>query len=104
MSNDLKQQAHEYKKKKKLIAYILWFFFGTLGIHRFYLRRYLSGGIIFLLTLASVYFQINGNEGAELALIAIPMIFMIVDIFYIPRMVNIINTDIALQLGLDMIS
>ena len=31
------------------VAYILWFFFGLLGIHRFYLGRPISG-IIWLLT------------------------------------------------------
>lgn len=28
-----------------LIAYILWFFFGYLGVHRFYCGRYISGTI-----------------------------------------------------------
>ena len=31
------------------VAYILWFFFGLLGIHRFYLGRPLSG-LIYLFT------------------------------------------------------
>jgi TM2 domain-containing membrane protein YozV len=36
-------------QKDTLVAYILWFFFGFLGIHRFYLNRPVSG-IIWLLT------------------------------------------------------
>ncbi len=35
--------------KSVLVAYILWFFFGYFGVHRFYLNRPLSG-IIYLLT------------------------------------------------------
>ena len=35
--------------KSKLVAYLLWFFFGVLGIHRFYLGKTISG-VIWLLT------------------------------------------------------
>ena len=35
--------------KSKLIAYLLWFFFGVLGIHKFYLHNWLWG-IIYLFT------------------------------------------------------
>ena len=52
-----------------LIAYILWFFFGVLGVHRFYCGRYITG-IIWLLT--------GGLCG----------IGWVIDIFLIPFMVN----------------
>jgi TM2 domain-containing membrane protein YozV len=51
-----------------LVAYILWFFLGYLGIHRFYCGRYISG-IIWFLT--------GGLFG----------IGWIIDIFLIPGMV-----------------
>ena len=35
--------------KSKLIAYLLWFFFGLLGIHNFYLGK-VGMGILYLLT------------------------------------------------------
>lgn len=35
--------------KSKLAAYLLWFFFGLLGIHRFYLGK-VGTGILYLLT------------------------------------------------------
>jgi len=36
--------------KNVLVAYALWFVFGLLGVHHFYLKRY-GWGIIYLLTL-----------------------------------------------------
>lgn len=35
--------------KSKFVAYLLWFFFGILGIHRFYLGK-VGTGILYLLT------------------------------------------------------
>jgi TM2 domain-containing membrane protein YozV len=35
--------------KSKGIAYLLWFFFGFLGIHRFYLGK-TGSGLLYLLT------------------------------------------------------
>ena len=35
-------------KRSILIAYLLWFFLGVLGIHRFYCGKYISGTIWFL--------------------------------------------------------
>ena len=37
------------KSRSGIVAYLLWFFFGIFGIHRFYLGRPVSG-VIWLLT------------------------------------------------------
>ncbi|MGV3278234.1 NINE protein [Rickettsiales bacterium LUAb2] len=43
-------------KKSCLVAYILWFVFGLLGVHRFYVKRAFSGIVQFILLLISLAF------------------------------------------------
>ncbi len=58
--------------RSKLIAYLLWFFFGFIGVHRFYCGR-IGTGILWLLT--------GGLAG----------IGWLVDLFLIPEMVREAN-------------
>jgi len=37
------------KEKETWVAYLLWFFFGFLGVHKFYLGK-MGWGILYLLT------------------------------------------------------
>ena len=60
MSSDRSYAQYDIEKKSLLVAYLLWFFLGYVGAHRFYLGRPLSGfvmlvlsGIILLVTLLS---------------------------------------------------
>ncbi|MDG2422968.1 MAG: NINE protein [Phycisphaerales bacterium] len=62
------------------IAYLLWFFFGLLGIHRFYLGRPISG-VIYLLTGGVFLFG------------------WIIDLFLIPGMVRIANLEWKVATG-----
>jgi TM2 domain-containing membrane protein YozV len=55
-----------------VVAYLLWFFFGFLGVHRFYCGKYITG-IIWLLT--------GGLCG----------IGWLIDIFLVPFMVSADN-------------
>lgn len=34
------QSEMEHRKKSTVIAYLLWFFLGSLGAHRFYVRKF----------------------------------------------------------------
>ncbi len=42
--------AYDAGKKSALLAYLLWFFLGTFGIHRFYLGRIFTGLMMLGLT------------------------------------------------------
>ena len=37
-------------KRSEVVAFLLWFFFGILGAHRFYLKRIGSGVLMLVLT------------------------------------------------------
>ena len=62
--------------KSTVVAYLLWFFLGGLGIHRFYLGRPISG-IFYLLTVGG--FAIG----------------WIIDLFLIPGMVRQENAKMS---------
>ncbi|PIU29067.1 MAG: hypothetical protein COT09_02785 [Candidatus Hydromicrobium americanum] len=45
------QVYYENQKKSTLVALLLWLFFGTLGFHRFYLRKVGTGIMLLILSL-----------------------------------------------------
>ncbi len=50
------------RQKSLVVAYILWFFFGMIGAHRFYMDRTASGMIqltIVFLQMFFIFFSIN---------------------------------------------
>jgi len=73
--------AYQARKKEVLVAYLLWFFLGPLGIHRIYSNRVTSGVVMLVLCIAWV--------PLFFVLIGIPMVFGLmiwwfVDAFLIP--------------------
>lgn len=82
LSNDAKaMMAFETGKKSTGIGYLLWFFFGGLGVHRFYLGRTGSGIamlVIFILSLILTFAFIGAFGFIVLG------IWVIVDAFLIP--------------------
>ena len=62
--------------KSTVVAYLLWFFLGGLGIHRFYLGRPISG-IFYLLTVGGF------------------VIGWIIDLFLVPGMVRQENAKMS---------
>jgi TM2 domain-containing membrane protein YozV len=63
MTADRAYAQYDIEKKSLLVSYLLWFFLGYVGAHRFYLGKVLSGfvmlslsGVVLLLTLISFGF------------------------------------------------
>ncbi len=94
MSTDRSYAQYDIEKKSLLVAYLLWFFLGYVGAHRFYLGRPLSGfimlalsGVILLLTVISF--------GFLSFLWAIVGLWWLIDALLIPGMAAGRNSDIA---------
>ncbi len=87
--------------KSPLLAYLLWIFLGGLGIHRFYLGK--SGSGIGMLALAFVG-AITLPLGVGLFLLAALGIWMLVDLFLIPGMVNEQRSKLRTELTYQMAS
>lgn len=49
--------AYDARKKSALLAYLLWFFLGFFGLHRFYLGHVVSGLIMLGLTVVGSVLQ-----------------------------------------------
>lgn len=72
-------------RKSTLVAYLLWFFFGGIGAHKFYLGKSSRGFIYILLSFA----WLCGFVAPVLFLFAIPLgLLLFVDIFTIPGQVR----------------
>ena len=85
---------YDIEKKSLLVAYLLWFFLGYVGAHRFYLGRPLSGfimlalsGVVLVLTLVTF--------GLLSFLWAIVGLWWLIDALLIPGMAAGRNSQIA---------
>lgn len=86
--------ASETQKRSKniWIAYVLWFFFGGLGGHRYYLNRVPSA--IFMTALLVAGLLMLPLFGFGFVLLAPLAIWAVIDAFLIPGMVNRFNSEI----------
>jgi hypothetical protein len=79
-----------------LVAYLLWFFLGVVGIHRFYLRAYVSGAVQAVLFVAGVAilvtFTLWDRETAGVLISTVPLtllgLWWLVDAFLTHDMVK----------------
>lgn len=80
--SDVKQMM-EYQENRKSLAvtYILWFFLGMFGAHRFYLEKMGTAVAMLILTLSLIG-------------IVVSWVWWIVDLFLNPSMVREINSEI----------
>ena len=95
-SDAARLMQYDAAKKSALIAYLLWFFLGGLGVHRFYLGRTGSGiamAIISALSWITVYIGI-GFIG-----LAVIGIWWLVDAFLIPGITTRVNQELATRLA-----
>ncbi len=97
MANDTHTMLHyEAAKKSTGIAYLLWFFFGSIGGHRFYLGRTGSAvGMLVLLVLSALFSIVGIGLFGFLALV----IWLIIDAFLIPGIVSEFNTNLVQSLA-----
>ena len=88
---EVKKAVYEKMKKSTIVTFFLWFFFGSFGVHRYYLGRPLSGTFL-LFTSVICYglfylsiFQIKNPSYGPL-IILIPVIWLLVDLFLLRSM------------------
>lgn len=86
---------YDAHKKSTLVAYLLWWFVGWLGIHRFYLGEIGSGILMLLLFVISLVLTLIliGYVG-----LAIWWLWWVVDAFLIPGMVTSYNVGLVEEL------
>jgi TM2 domain-containing membrane protein YozV len=86
----------EANKKSMLVAYLLWFFFGGFGGHRFYTGRIGSAVAQLLLSIGGLLLIVAAGLGL---LLLIPVwIWVLVDAFLIPGWIRNLNSLLAMQL------
>ncbi|MEI4196627.1 TM2 domain-containing protein [Roseovarius sp. E0-M6] len=82
----LVEQRLGNERKSVGVAYLLWFFFGLFGVHRFYIGR-IASGVIMLLLAVFGFFTLP-VYGAGLFILLPVAIWLLVDIFLIPGMID----------------
>lgn len=80
--------VYDAKKKSLLIAYLLWWFLGTLGVHRMYAGRVASGVAMLVLSVVSAVLTIVAV--GFLGLVAI-VAWWLVDAILLPGMIESYN-------------
>jgi len=96
MSDAARLMQYDAAKKSNGVAYLLWFFLGGLGVHRFYLGQTGSGAAMAILCVASWITTpiVIGFFG-----LGILGIWWLVDAFLIPGIVTRVNQELATRLG-----
>lgn len=96
-STDAARLMHyDAAKKSTGIAYLLWFFLGALGVHRFYLGQTGTGVAMAVISVASWITVFIGIGFVGLAIIGI---WWLVDAFLIPGITTRVNQELASRLS-----
>jgi TM2 domain-containing membrane protein YozV len=94
MTMDRTSAQYDIEKKSLIPAYILWFFLGYVGGHRFYLGRPLSGFIMLALSAITLLLTVV-SFGVLGFLWFVVGLWWLVDALLIPSMAAGSNTRIA---------
>lgn len=91
----------ERQRKSVALAYVLWFFFGALGVHRFYLNQWLGAVNLFTFLFSVLTFSTMMESDATgltitwFLCVAYLVLSLLVDLFTIPLQVHRANERIA---------
>lgn len=96
MSDAAMKMHYDANKKSTLVAYLLWWFLGIFGAHRFYLGA--TGSAIAQLVITVVSIPLCLFIIGFLTLCAVG-VWVIVDAFLIPGMIQTYNNGLAMHLS-----
>lgn len=95
-SDAMRLMQYDAAKKSTGVAYVLWFFLGGLGVHRFYLDRSASG---IVMAIISVLSWLTVFIGIGLIGLTVIGVWWLVDAFLIPGIIVRANQELANRLG-----
>lgn len=99
MSDANQLMQYDANKKSAGVAYLLWFLFGGLGIHRFYLGENGTGAALLTITIISLFLM---AILIGFITIWISVIWWFIDLFLISGMVRKYNSNLANSLRVDV--
>lgn len=94
-SDAVAMMQYDANKKSTLVAYLLWFFFGWVGGHRFYLGKTMSAVAMLCLFVVSFLLSFVFIGFIGLGILAI---WALVDAFLIPGMTASSNNSLINQI------
>ena len=97
MSDAARLMQYDANKKSILVAYLLWFFLGMLGAHRFYLSQPGTGAALLIITLLSILLMF---AFVGFFTIWISVVWVLVDLFLIPGIVREHNLALARRINM----
>lgn len=81
----LVEQVVANEAKSTGVTYLLWFFLGAFGVHRFYLGHVFRGLVMLCLLIAGV---LTAPIGIGLLPLGFLALWLLLDLFFIPALVN----------------
>ncbi|GAB2873385.1 hypothetical protein GCM10027093_06170 [Paraburkholderia jirisanensis] len=96
--NDTAREMMMYDAQKKSlgVAYLLWFFLGSLGAHRFYAGRIVTAIVQLLLTLVGIGTMLIGVGYLVVGFVGL---WVLVDAFLLPGIIRTHNLALANRLA-----